>query len=65
VKSGLEDDNIVFIDEIDKSVLLVNSSGPTSFKNVAERFRFADSVGWVAQHVFQKSIQTPQGCFVV
>jgi len=65
MKSGLKDDNIVSINEIDQSMLFVNSSRPTSFEDVSKRFWFADSVSRVTQYVFQNSIHTIQSCFVM
>ena len=65
MESCLKDDNIVSIKEIDESMLLVNSSRPTSFENVSKRFRFANSVGRMTQHVFEKTIHSLQGRFVV
>jgi hypothetical protein len=65
VKSGLNNDDIVYINEIDQSMLLVDSSRPASFEDVSKGLWFAYSVSRMTQHVFQESIQTFQSCFVM
>jgi hypothetical protein len=65
MKSGLNNDDIIYLNEIDQSMLLVDSSRPASFEDVSKRFWFTDSVSRVTQHVFQESIQTFQSCSVM
>jgi hypothetical protein len=65
VKSGLKYDDILVIDEIDESMLIVNSPRPTFIEDVSKRLRFANSVGRMTQDVFEKPIYSLQGRLVV
>jgi hypothetical protein len=47
MKSGLKNDDIFYINEIDQSMLLVDSSRPASFEDVPKGFWFTDSVSRV------------------
>jgi hypothetical protein len=65
VKSGLKHDHITLINEIDKSMLLVNPPRPTTFKDVSKRLRFANSISRVTQDILEKPIYSLQSHFVV
>jgi hypothetical protein len=43
VVTGLEDDDVITIDEIDESMLFVDSAGPAASQKMSQRLRLADS----------------------
>ena len=56
VVSGLEDDEIFVLDQVDQAMLGVDPSGPTALKDVAKRFRFADPGEGVTHRVLDQSV---------
>jgi hypothetical protein len=65
VKSRLEHDDIILINEIDESMFLVNPPRPTFFEDVSKRLRFPNSFGRVTKDVLEKSINSLQCRLVV
>jgi hypothetical protein len=49
VESGLQDHDVITVDQVDQAVFLADPPGPGAREHVAERFGLADSGGRVAQ----------------
>ena len=56
METGLEDDEVVAIDEVDEAVLLGDPTRPRPGQHVPQRFGFADSGGRVAQRVVEEAV---------
>lgn len=56
VVAGLQDHNVVAVDQVDEPVLLADASRPASSEGVAQGFGFTDAFEWVAQDVVDQPI---------
>jgi hypothetical protein len=65
VKPGLKNDDIIVFNYVNESVFFVDSPRPTALHCVSQRLGFANTFGRVPYDIFEKSIHTFQGCFVV
>lgn len=58
VVAGLEDDEVVAIDEVNEAVLLGDSSRPGSLKDMLERLGLPDALARMPQRIFDQSIDS-------
>ncbi|GAB47568.1 hypothetical protein MOPEL_021_00030 [Mobilicoccus pelagius NBRC 104925] len=56
VETGLEDDEVVAVDEVDEAVLLGDPTGPCPGQHVAQGLGLADAGGRVAQRVVDEPV---------
>ncbi len=54
--TSLQDDDVVAVHEVDKSVFLADSTRPAAGEGVAQRFGFADSLERVSEHVVDEPV---------
>jgi hypothetical protein len=64
VVAGLEHDDVVTVDEIDQSMLVVDAPRPTSGEDVPQRLWFADPAEGVAQDLVEQAVEPLERCLV-